>query len=289
MIKWLWYVNGGLAVASLIVLVTGLVLLPELHADATAAAGTADAGSGSSAEQAGGAGQAGMKDSPLVAVARAYVKRWEPKPRPKPSVKPKPVTKPKPVPKPKPPEKGALTVTIAPAEVVTAGAQWQSAGGAWHDSGAATELIVGSHKVRFKAVKGWVKPAEITVDIAKDRPGVGSTTYMREKPPPPGFVLDGTLMIGSDYGLAWIKLPKAEVPQLCAMGETIENYKITLVADGSITLNRDGFDYKLEVPKPKPPQDVKAAKPSTKLPKRKPKASRKPKKPHSSKRNVGRP
>ncbi|MFZ4776834.1 MAG: leucine-rich repeat domain-containing protein [Terrimicrobiaceae bacterium] len=52
---------------------------------------------------------------------------------------------------------GALKVTIGPAAVVSAGAQWQVDGGTWQTSGTTNSgLAVGSHTVSFKAVSGWI-------------------------------------------------------------------------------------------------------------------------------------
>jgi hypothetical protein len=68
---------------------------------------------------------------------------------------------------------GALRVTITPAAVVSAGAQWRIAGTTtWRNSGATqTGIAVGQATVEFKPVTGWATPANVT-DAVND----GQTT-----------------------------------------------------------------------------------------------------------------
>jgi len=61
---------------------------------------------------------------------------------------------------------GDLTVTLAPAAVVTAGAQWNVDNGAWQDSAATeTGLSLGAHTIRYKDVVGYTAPISESVTI----------------------------------------------------------------------------------------------------------------------------
>ena len=65
------------------------------------------------------------------------------------------------------PQGGGLTVTIVPADAVTAGAQWQVDGGAWQNSTATVwGLTAGTHTVSFKAVSGYTTPASKSVTVS---------------------------------------------------------------------------------------------------------------------------
>lgn len=81
---------------------------------------------------------------------------------------------------------GSLQVTLSPAGAATAGAQWQVDGGAFQNSGATVSgLSAGSHAIVFKAVTGWITPANQSVTITSSNtttatgtytPGIGSLT-----------------------------------------------------------------------------------------------------------------
>ena len=73
---------------------------------------------------------------------------------------------------------GDLQVTLAPADAVTAGAQWNVDGGAWQNSAATvTGLSVGSHTINYKAVASWTAPASESVSIASNETTTISRTY----------------------------------------------------------------------------------------------------------------
>ncbi len=75
---------------------------------------------------------------------------------------------------------GSLTVTIAPQEAITAGAQWKVDGREWQNSGAtASGIPVGSHTVTFKDVTGWKTPTVQSVTISKDQTKTASGTYVQ--------------------------------------------------------------------------------------------------------------
>ena len=73
---------------------------------------------------------------------------------------------------------GALTVTLLPANAVTAGAQWQVDGGAMQNSGATVSgLSVGTHTVAFKALSGYVTPASQTITVNANAVTSATGTY----------------------------------------------------------------------------------------------------------------
>ncbi len=73
---------------------------------------------------------------------------------------------------------GALTVTLLPADAVTAGAQWQVDGGALQNSGATVSgLSVGSHTVAFKTIAGYTAPASQTVSVLAGQTATARGTY----------------------------------------------------------------------------------------------------------------
>ena len=73
---------------------------------------------------------------------------------------------------------GSLTVTINPAEVVSAGAQWQVDGGPWQTNGAVvSELSVGSHSVSFTNVVGWTTPTNQAVTVTANQTNTATGTY----------------------------------------------------------------------------------------------------------------
>ncbi len=76
------------------------------------------------------------------------------------------------------PELGSLSVTIAPQEAATAGAQWRVDGGPWQNSGATVAgLGVGQHTVEFSALPGWVKPQDQTMTFVGNQGVQTSGTY----------------------------------------------------------------------------------------------------------------
>lgn len=73
---------------------------------------------------------------------------------------------------------GSLSVTILPADAVSAGAKWNVDGGSWQNSGATlSELAEGEHTVGFGAVVGWDKPADQSVNITADQTASATGTY----------------------------------------------------------------------------------------------------------------
>ncbi len=72
----------------------------------------------------------------------------------------------------------ALKVTLAPAEAVSAGAQWCVDAGTWRNSGTtATGLTAGAHTVSFSAVSGWTAPANLATATTNGTTNAISATY----------------------------------------------------------------------------------------------------------------
>jgi len=73
---------------------------------------------------------------------------------------------------------GSLQVAISPRAVLGLGAQWRVDGGPWHDSGDIEgPLYVGVHTVEFKQVTGWVKPADLDVQVNNNTTTIARGEY----------------------------------------------------------------------------------------------------------------
>jgi hypothetical protein len=91
---------------------------------------------------------------------------------------------------------GNLTVTLAPAGAIAAGAQWNVDYGAWQDSGdTVTSLAVGTHTVYYKATTGYTSPITATAIIADSE----TTTKI------------GTYVLGTDSGSLKVTIIPAAV------------------------------------------------------------------------------
>ncbi|MBI5687602.1 MAG: hypothetical protein HZC54_21235 [Verrucomicrobia bacterium] len=73
---------------------------------------------------------------------------------------------------------GSLQVTLNPLAAVTAGAQWRVDSNAWQNSGVTvTNLLPGSHTVRFNAITGWNAPTNLNVTVTSLLTTVTNATY----------------------------------------------------------------------------------------------------------------
>jgi hypothetical protein len=64
---------------------------------------------------------------------------------------------------------GNLTVSLTPSAAVSAGAQWRVDAGAWRNSATTVKnLSNATHTVEFKAISGWIAPANATVTLTNN-------------------------------------------------------------------------------------------------------------------------
>ncbi len=75
---------------------------------------------------------------------------------------------------------GYATVTIGPAAVVKAGAEWQIDGGAPHRSGAPVAVAIGRHSLTFTGVADWYPPARQMFTVATDATTNLAGTYIEQ-------------------------------------------------------------------------------------------------------------
>lgn len=77
---------------------------------------------------------------------------------------------------------GSVLVTIAPAEAVSAGAQWRRVGTeTWRTSGVVeTGVPVGDYTIEFREVAGWDTPLTEEVTVVKDTQESASGLYVRQ-------------------------------------------------------------------------------------------------------------
>jgi len=72
---------------------------------------------------------------------------------------------------------GSIRVNIAPPGAVGAGAQWRYDQN-WHDNGVtANQIPLGSYKVGFKHVPGWLEPTTRTLQVSERQTAVTTGTY----------------------------------------------------------------------------------------------------------------
>ncbi|MBN1764438.1 MAG: hypothetical protein JW860_04205 [Sedimentisphaerales bacterium] len=163
---------------------------------------------------------------------------------------------------------GSVLVTIEPEEVVGKGAQWRIKNGSWNDNDTRQEQVeVGTYTIEFKPVEGWTPPKDLIVNVSQDSLITGMGKYIVPKPPVPNFILTGTMVIGSEDGMAWVKLPKEVKDKGFFVGEKIDTYTLTEVNDGSVILMKDGYDFTLQMKEPPPPSPGRApARPPEKRP-----------------------
>lgn len=74
---------------------------------------------------------------------------------------------------------GSVTVSLAPAAAVTAGARWTLDGDGGHASGATVSgVTVGSHKLSFSTIAGYTRPTDQTVNVTAGAAATASGTYV---------------------------------------------------------------------------------------------------------------
>jgi len=102
---------------------------------------------------------------------------------------------------------GSLSVTINPAGAVSAGAQWQvDSNGVWQTTGATVaNLTAGNHTVGFKAVAGWVAPADQVVGISSGQTTPLTGTYTVAVPVKAQMLspTNGTTFTSSSVTFVW--------------------------------------------------------------------------------------
>jgi hypothetical protein len=253
-IKWLRYVNIGLPVLAVLIVVVSLADSPKysnrsLERESRSAMAAVDGSSN-------GIAQAGTKEdviSPLLAAAREFSLRMDPPPKPKP--KPEPAILPKPNPEPKPgpaaiaapipvEEYGSLSISLAPS---LEDGGWRVDGGPWQKSNAVVEKVkVGVHIVEFKPVGGFDILNSFTVQVNKDQLTRQEVTYNKSrppKPPDPQVTLTGTIVRGAKDSIVWVRLPGKNKDSVYFTGDVILGYELTSVSNGSAVLAQNGYDF----------------------------------------------
>lgn len=78
---------------------------------------------------------------------------------------------------------GSLSVTLDPADAISAGAKWQVDGDDWHNSGeTVSDLDVGDHTVAYIAIGGYTAPSNQTVVISEGSTTCATGTYSATPP-----------------------------------------------------------------------------------------------------------
>lgn len=154
------------------------------------------------------------------------------------------------------PPTGALQLTLAPRDALTAGAAWRVDGGAWQSSGATVAgLSPGTHAVEYHAAPLWTAPEAETVLILSNQTTTATRTYVKSRymltlsvTPPEGGELsaspppaaDGTYEAGTKVSLTafpaagfhvlrWVGVDAGAA----AVGESVV---ITMTADQNVSV-----------------------------------------------------
>ncbi|MBL7154223.1 MAG: chitobiase/beta-hexosaminidase C-terminal domain-containing protein, partial [Phycisphaerae bacterium] len=94
-------------------------------------------------------------------------------------------------------QKGWLNVIITPQEAIDAGAKWRVEGGEWRDSGEPLgDLAVRLHTVEFMPISDWIKPANQTIQVNKNKTSLTGGTY---KPLPDAPIVINEFMAVNSY------------------------------------------------------------------------------------------
>jgi len=94
---------------------------------------------------------------------------------------------------------GYLQVTITPADAVTAGAKW-CVNSTCYDSGATAELSAGTYTVEFKAVTGYIRPANQSATVRTGQTATAAGTYTKAQ------VISGYVRDSADAGISGVML-----------------------------------------------------------------------------------
>ncbi|OQX09168.1 MAG: hypothetical protein BWK80_47170, partial [Desulfobacteraceae bacterium IS3] len=96
-------------------------------------------------------------------------------------------------------ETGYLQVTITPADAVTAGAKW-CVKNTCYDSGATAELSAGTYTVEFKAVTGYIRPANQSATVRTGQTATAAGTYTKAQ------VISGYVRDSAGAGISGVML-----------------------------------------------------------------------------------
>ncbi len=75
---------------------------------------------------------------------------------------------------------GILSIDLHPEAARADDAQWRITGGEWRDSGAMLALPDGEYTVRFKAVEGWIRPADAVLMVHRNETTAYDFDYIRQ-------------------------------------------------------------------------------------------------------------
>ncbi|MCP4712158.1 MAG: hypothetical protein GY869_26340 [Planctomycetes bacterium] len=153
MIKSIWYGNAAIVLIAILVLFFGLPNLGDIPTDSTLVTG--EPGSDGAAGTTGSVtdSQGNLVESALVSVTRKYSERWKP-------------------------PAGSVQINLAPSDVDSDQARWRVDGGAWQASNAiVSELPIGPHRISFKPLSEWIKPLDMTLNVARKKTTTAKGEY----------------------------------------------------------------------------------------------------------------
>lgn len=131
---------------------------------------------------------------------------------------------------------GSLTVSILPANAVSAGAKWRVDAGNWQNSGATvSSLNIGTHTVDFKDVSGWAKPNSQSVTIENGSVYKLTATYISTSGQP--FVsrtLPYIYMPGLKFSVALTAIPDSNVSTYAIEDSPPAGWTVSNINEGGV-------------------------------------------------------
>ncbi len=134
------------------------------------------------------------------------------------------------------------------------------------------ELTLVTDRDKLKGQKSGMLTFKVDHPKVKQLPVAYTVTQPPPPPPPkkippPTFTVDTTLVIGSHGVMAWIKTAKDKDFKPYKPGEKVDtHYIITRIADGEVVVSREGSQFTVKVPQPKPTPAAAPAKPAPTAP-----------------------
>lgn len=122
-------------------------------------------------------------------------------------------------------------------------AQWRIDEGEWLNFGQTnSKVTMGEHVISFKSVAGWQPVENLKVEIKEQTDYEFACEYIRQRPAGPTFKFRSVIETGGGNGVAFISAQKGY-----KVGEEIEGFRLKHVAKGKVILEKEGFEYELEV------------------------------------------
>lgn len=131
-------------------------------------------------------------------------------------------------------------------------AQWKLDNGPWKNSGELeSKVSMGRHTVTFKDVAGWHTPVKTEIEVSEEVMYLLNSEYERIRPAGPTFAIRSVIETGGGRGIAFTSPTTG-----FRIGEEIDGFLLTHIEYGKVRLEKEGFEYELDVVEKPAPQQV---------------------------------